>query len=289
MLNFVSYYIKITVPYYIPVAIVATFVGITTSGGIFDFNALLAFLSLSLLVGAFNTFNGIADHRIDEVNKPYRPIPAGKISKKAAFFYAASLYCISLTISSQLGTEFFLIAVLSMVITLFYSIPVVRLKKRFLWSNVAGAVFYGLLCPLAGWSLTPTNLIPCHLIGFLFLLTLSLSITKDFEDIKGDRAYSMETFPIKLGVKGSVLVTSVTLMISFAYMTFLICLNFLATKFVVILLAVPAFLFLIQKMCLKPKGAHQSANGGVGDRKLFFTLIGLGVTVEFLVGLLSIF
>ena len=96
-------YLRIMVPYYIPIAIVGAFVGITGSGGIFDFNILLSFLSLSLLVGAFNTFNGIADYRIDKINKPKRPVPSGRISRKVAFLYAIILYTLSLSIASQIN------------------------------------------------------------------------------------------------------------------------------------------------------------------------------------------
>ena len=281
-------YFRIMVPFYIPIAIAGAFVGITGSGGIFDLNILLAFLSLGLLVGAFNTFNGIADYRIDRINKPYRPIPSGKISRKTAFFYAIILYALSLLIASQLTTEFFIIMLLSTIITLFYSLPFVRLKKRFIWSNISGAIFYGLLCPLAGWSLIPTNPIPIFLIGFIFLLTFSLSVTKDFEDIRGDRAFSIKTFPIKLGLKGSVLITSLSLIISFAYITFLIALKILEAKFAIVLLTVPAFLYLIQKMYAKPKSVYNSIGESIGARKIFFMLIGLGIVVEILIGIIAL-
>ena len=192
-------------------------------------------------------------------------------------------------IASQLTTEFFIITLISTIITLSYSLPFVRLKKRFLWSNISGAVFYGLLCPLAGWSLIPSNPIPFYLIGFLFLLTLSLSITKDFEDVRGDRAFSVETFPIKIGIKGSVLVTSMSLIVSFMYLIFLITLNLLETKFALILLTIPAFLFLIQKMRSEPKSIYNSISESIGARKIFFMLIGLGIGVELLIGIIALF
>ena len=61
-------YIKVTVPQHIPLALSGLFVGIVTSGGFLDFNALLAFISAVFLVGGFNTFNGVTDFKIDLIN-----------------------------------------------------------------------------------------------------------------------------------------------------------------------------------------------------------------------------
>ena len=40
-------YVKVTVPYYIPIAMMGIFVGIATSGGVFNYNVLLSFISVA--------------------------------------------------------------------------------------------------------------------------------------------------------------------------------------------------------------------------------------------------
>jgi len=282
-------YFHLAVPYYIPIAIMGAFVGITTSGGIFDYSVLWAFLSLALLVAGFNAFNGIADHMIDKINKSYRPIPSRKISRKSAFFYSIGLYTLSLLIASQLSTEFFIIMITSFIITLFYSIPKIRLKKRFILSNLSGSIFYGILCPLAGWSLNPSNPIPIHMIIFVFLLSFSLSITKDFEDILGDKAFFIETFPIRLGIKNSVLITSLSLVVSFIYLAFLLILKLIKIDFAILLVTLPLFLYLIKKMFSTPKNVYKSIRENIVARKIFFMLISLGVLLEFLIGIIAVF
>jgi len=146
----VSDYFKITVPYYIPIAIMGIFVGIATSGGVFNYSVLFSFVSVTALIAAFNTFNGVTDFKVDLINKPKRPIPAGLITRNTAAVYASILYIVSLSTAYQITAQFFQLTVLTSFITFMYSFPLTSLRKKFLVSNLCGAVIYGLLCPLMG-------------------------------------------------------------------------------------------------------------------------------------------
>lgn len=282
-------YLKVTVPYYIPIAIMGAFVGITASGGLFNYNILLAFLSLTFLVAAFNTLNCVIDVNVDKINKPHRPIPSGKISRKNALLYSLILYALSLISAYQLTIEFFFVIIASVILTISYSIPKVRFKKRFLVNNLTGGIFYGLLCPLAGWALTPINPIPIYLIIFVFLLSLSLSVTKDFEDVIGDKAYAIKTIPATFGVRNAARLFSILIVLSFVYIMFLVGFNLVKPEFIFSILMLPAFLYLIKKIYEKPKSFYNSLDERSTARRLFFMLIGLGVLVEFLIGIIAIF
>ena len=48
--------------------------------GIFTLNVLLACTVVFIITGAGNSINDYFDHKIDAINKPYRPIPSGRIS-----------------------------------------------------------------------------------------------------------------------------------------------------------------------------------------------------------------
>jgi len=287
--NLLLNYFRVTVPYYIPIAIMGAFVGMTASGGIFTYNILLAFLSLAFLVAAFNTLNCVIDVSVDKINKPHRPIPAGKISRKNALIYSLILYALSLISAYQLTLEFFLITLASTILTIFYSIPKIRFKKRFLVNNLTGGIFYGLLCPLAGWALTPINPIPIYLIIFVFILSLSLSVTKDFEDVIGDKAYAIKTIPTTFGIRNAARLFSILIVFSFVYIMFLVGFNLIRHEFIFSVLMLPAFLYLIKKVYEKPKSFYNSLDERSTARRIFFMLIGLGVLAELLIGIIALF
>jgi len=282
-------YIRVTVPYYIPIAIMGAFVGITSSGGIFNYSIILAFLSLTFLVAAFNTLNCVIDVNVDKINKPYRPIPAGKISRKNALIYSLILYALSLAIACQLTLEFFLIILASTILTISYSIPKIRFKKRLLVNNLTGGIFYGLLCPLSGWALTPINPVPIYLIIFVFFLSLSLSVTKDFEDVIGDKAYAIKTIPTTFGIRNAARLFSILIVFSFVYMMFLVGFNVIKSEFIFSILMLPAFLYLIKKVYEKPKSFYNGIDERSTARRIFFMLVGLGILLELLIGIIAIF
>lgn len=284
-----SDYAKVTVPYYIPIAIMGIFVGIATSGGAFNFNVLLSFVSISAMIAAFNTFNGVTDFKIDLINKPYRPIPAGKMTRNTASLYSAILYAISLAIAYQLTLQYFQVTILTSIITILYSFPLVRLRKRFIISNLCGAVIYGLLCPSLGWALMPSNPLPIYILGFTFLFALSLSMSKDFEDLIGDKAYRIKTIPVVLGIEKAKLLSSVMLILSFAYLVVIALLGLIQTQYLLIIITLPSFIALIRRMYQDHKRFYNSMEERKVAKRLFLILMGMAILVEFLIGIIALF
>jgi geranylgeranylglycerol-phosphate geranylgeranyltransferase len=275
------------VPQHVPLAIGGALVGIAVSGGVLNYNALLAFISLLILVGAFNTFNGVTDFKIDLINKPYRPIPSGKITRPYATMYAIILYMIGLIISYSLTREYLLIYIIAVILSILYSLPIIRLRKRFLINSLTVTILYGLLCPLAGWALMPSNPIPIYMLAFLLLFGFGLSITKDFEDFLGDKVYSNNTIPVKLGPKTASFLTATVLIISFTYLYSAITLGMLGRKYLLTILLMPGFLFLIRKMYIGSNNNHRFSNEKTRSRTIFYMLIGLGVLVEIMIGIIA--
>ena len=288
MAKHVKNYIHVMVPHYFPDAIIASFVGIGVSGGTINFNVLLAFLSFAFLFGGFNTFNSVIDLEIDLISKPYRPLPSGKITTKNALIYAIILYLLALLIAYHLTAQFFIITIISMITTIFYSLPKIRLRRFLLLGNLTGASFIGLLCPLAGWALEPSNPIPIYFLGFTFLFSLGLSITKDLEDISGDKAYSIKTIPAIFGIGKAIQATSLLLISSFVYIILLIGFNLIEIKFILSLMMLPAFLYSIRKIkpYLKPQ-VNSSIDELAIARKTFLTFNGLGILTGLLIGIVA--
>lgn len=280
-------YFRITVPYYMPIAMLGIFVGLATSGGVINYSFILSLVSVVTLVAAFNTFNGVTDFKVDLINKPYRPIPSGKVSRKFALAYSGFFYIISLYTAYQLTLQFFQIMLLSSIITIFYSIPLISLRKRFLISNLSGAVLYGVLCPLAGWALMPTNPIPLFILGFTFLFSLSLSMSKDFQDFIGDRVYKIKTIPVVLGVEKAKLLSAVMLSLSFAYLIALAALGLIKFQYLLAIITLPAFVMLTRRM-YKDHSFYNSIEDRKVAKRIFLMLMGLATLVELSIGIIAI-
>ena len=157
----------------------------------------------ALLNGASNALNQIYDLEIDRINKPHRYLPSGKITIKEAWTIAAALFIISLILAGLVNWQCFMIAAIATVMTYFYSAPPLRTKRLGIVANVTIAIPRGVLLKVCGWSTVKTI---CKyepwLIGLIFgLFLLGASSTKDFSDIKGDKANGCMTLPIKYGVR----------------------------------------------------------------------------------------
>ncbi len=159
-------------------------------------------LMAALLNGASNALNQIYDLEIDRINKPHRYLPSGKISRKEAWTIAAMLFIISLILAGLVNRQCFMLAAIATVMTYFYSAPPLRTKRLGIIANVTIAIPRGLLLKVCGWSTVKTiYAFEPWLIGLVFgLFLLGATSTKDFSDIKGDRADGCMTLPIKYGV-----------------------------------------------------------------------------------------
>jgi 4-hydroxybenzoate polyprenyltransferase len=167
--------------------------------------------ALMLVNAGSNILNQVYDYKIDKINKPYRPLPAKVLSKNEARTAAWVVYLVTFwratTVSS--GAFMFLILII-MLITIFYSIPPMRLKKRLFISNISIAFARGMLGFVAGWCIfgDPFNPTP-WLIGLVMTIYLIGAVTtKDFTDIPGDKKFGMRTLPVVLGKRKAIMISA---------------------------------------------------------------------------------
>jgi 4-hydroxybenzoate polyprenyltransferase len=160
-------------------------------------------LASIILNAASNVTNQICDVDIDKINKPGRPLPGGKITAKSAIVFAVFLYIVSLALALVVSIQFFIIVVITALMTLSYSCPPFRLKKWMIISNMIIAIPRGVLLIAAGWSSVKSVCYPePWFIGSIFgLYILGAASTKDFSDIKGDKKYGIKTLQVVFGVK----------------------------------------------------------------------------------------
>ena len=159
----------------------------------------------------------IFDYKIDLINKPNRPIPSGRITKKAAKNYAYLLFILG-TISGFLisyinrNLTAFLIVLFADFTLYFYAY---KLKSTPLIGNLTVAFMTGLCFAFGGYSINNPEIIAISwFLGFFaFMMTTAREITKDIEDLKGDEKEGAKTFPIVYGVKISAVIAVVFIII----------------------------------------------------------------------------
>jgi len=169
--------------------------------------------TLAILNAASNALNGVYDADIDKINKPYRPIPAGVITREEGRAVAWILYLIVLARAFLMQSPyriFFILVFIIALITVAYSVPPIRLKKRLWVSNITIAFARGMLGFVAAWSIfgNPFSEATPWIIGGVMMIFLIGAITsKDFTDIRGDRVYKIRTLPVVYGVHRSAMVS----------------------------------------------------------------------------------
>jgi geranylgeranylglycerol-phosphate geranylgeranyltransferase len=163
---------------------------------------LAAFSTACIMIGA-NVINDIYDLGIDRINKPGRPLPAGKLSVGESWVYFAIVYITGWSIAALINRYMFLIAFSTGIVLIFYS---VKFKRTILLGNMivsfttALAFIYG---GLAAGRVEATYF-PAL---FAFLFHFGREVIKDLQDIQGDRQAGAVTFPVRYGHKPSFMLT----------------------------------------------------------------------------------
>jgi 4-hydroxybenzoate polyprenyltransferase len=165
--------------------------------------------TLMILNAASNCMNAAYDAHIDRINKPYRPIPKGLITRDEASSLAFLLYFFALFRAILISYQFFALVLIIAIVTIYYSMPPIRLKKRFWVSNVTIAFTRGLLGFMAGWTIfgDPTNPTPWVIGGILAIYLVGATTSKDFTDVEGDGKYGMRTLPVVYGPKRAAIIS----------------------------------------------------------------------------------
>src|SRR5690606_29892373 len=155
-----------------------------------------AAIAAAFTAAAGNIINDYFDIEIDKINKPGRPLAAGYISKKSALIFYGLLNAAALFAAIQLNFDVFLITVSTQVLLFFYSY---KLKNIPLAGNLVVALLTGLVFIFGGAAAGNVSklIIPAL---FAFLINLIREIIKDAEDVKGDSAAGLKTFPIVNGM-----------------------------------------------------------------------------------------
>jgi 4-hydroxybenzoate polyprenyltransferase len=177
----------------------------------------LGTLMAAVLNAASNTLNQVTDLEADRINKPDRPVPAGRVTPDEALRLSGWLYVAAFLLATPVGPQCTLLAGSAAVLTVLYSAPPFRLKAVPYLANLVIAVPRGVLLKVAGWScVRDFGRIEPWYIGMIFgLFLLGATTTKDFADIRGDRAAGFRTLPVVLGTRRAAWLTAPFLVLPF--------------------------------------------------------------------------
>jgi len=135
------------------------------------------------------SFNSWADRRIDALNKPWRPIPSGRITAEKALFYSLFLLIMAVIYPFFIAHSLLTLLLFQLlpVLGILYSAKPFSFRRYSLLATLTISI--GLVTPLMlGYSMNTaeTGLLP--LFFGLFIYCLSVVPLKDIEDAEGDRA-----------------------------------------------------------------------------------------------------
>ena len=192
----------------------------------------LAILFCILGLASINSLNQIFDVDIDKINKPNRPVPSKKLTKKQVLIISFSLSLCAGLLTLYLGFTYFLIAIAGLTIGLIYCIPQIYVKKIPIFSTAVIAIGYGILMFMVGWKVyQPISSIPLWLLGFLFTHDMIIANSKDFSDLEGDLQEGIKTIPVILGKKRGALLCFFLYLLPFIFLLTLQWTGYLTTSF----------------------------------------------------------
>lgn len=234
---------------------------------------LLPIFGVFLISASGNIINDFFDLEIDKINKPERPLPSGKISKKEAIIFYLVLGLTGLIISGFVSLNFFILALFNSVLVFFYS----KKFKKTLLGN-----------PVDSWLACSVFLAPVLIFGsFTELLTSTVTILaiiaffgnygreilKDVEDITGDKIEMARTLPIVFGKKKSAVLGKILIFVGSVFLFLPFFLKIFGLVYLI--LAVICFSICLYILTIKDIKVAQKLTKVVMFLVIFSFLVGL--------------
>ncbi len=196
--------------------------------------------TLCIAAGGY-IINDIFDFEADTINKPDKVI----ITQKNKSNYGLAYYGISvLGILLGLAASMYVGLVCAAMVTLLYYYSY-KLKKRVLWGNISVAVMSAVVLLILNFIFPSIETFALWVYAaFAFFTTLIRELTKDIEDIEGDRKANYRTLPIAKGenfAKKITLIETVLLLVCIVVFAVWCLLHFRiwAFYYLIVLVAIP--------------------------------------------------
>jgi len=166
--------------------------------------AVVTIASMWAIATCVYIYNDVIDLEMDKLNpeKLNRPLPSGKVSIKDAMNIVYLNGLVGMVLSLLVNLKTFLLCMAFMALSLAYSYPRIRLKKRFLLKEgtlAVGAVITFLIGGIVTGSVT-SGLIFSAVYFFIFTLIISPALV-DVPDIKEDKEHGVKSLAMVLSWK----------------------------------------------------------------------------------------
>ncbi|MDY6786799.1 MAG: geranylgeranylglycerol-phosphate geranylgeranyltransferase [candidate division WOR-3 bacterium] len=170
---------------------------------------MFSILTVFFLSSGGNIINDYFDIETDRINKPQRPLISSVFNLRVIFIMAVSMLLLGIVFSVFINLTTLLIAFSASVLLFLYSW---KFKRMPVIGNLTIASLSGLLF-IYGALIAENIAAGIFPAVFAFLMTFGREITKDIEDIEGDREAGMKTLPILIGKGKTMLIASVNFLI----------------------------------------------------------------------------
>lgn len=145
--------------------------------------------------------NDVVDASVDAVNKPWKPIPSGRASPRAALALAAALLALALALNAALGPLPLAACAAYSALGTAYSFSRRRWWSHFLVSaSTTGPVVYG--WALAGAPPRAAGVVLAFSAS-VFATTTGREVVKAMQDVEGDSAAGYATIPTVFGLEAA--------------------------------------------------------------------------------------
>ena len=158
-------------------------------------NLLISAVVVFMFICGGNALNDYIDYEIDKTAHPERPIPSGRMTRKAALYAALVMLGGSVVVSFlTIDLECILIVIVASILMVAYEMA---LKQRGFVGNVTIAVLTGMMFLLGGAVVgdAADNVVVALM---ALLVSVGREVAKDIEDMESDEGDRL-TLPMRIG------------------------------------------------------------------------------------------
>ncbi len=197
-------YLELARPINCAMAAVGVVIGELISGAHDPLRAALAPVVAAVVCAGGNAINDYFDAEVDAINRPDRPIPSGRVSRRAARRFALGCFALGTGLAVPINLTCLGIAAVNSALLYAYS---ARLKGTPLVGNAVVSYLVG-SCFLFGAAVGARPSPAAWLFLLAFLSNLVREVLKDVEDVEGDAAQDLRTLPVVCGERTALLVAA---------------------------------------------------------------------------------
>ncbi|MFH1448158.1 MAG: UbiA family prenyltransferase [Candidatus Micrarchaeota archaeon] len=225
------------IPMILVVVIPSTFLGFVVSGSSDLIGLIFGIWIIATMDMGGNALNNFIDWGIDERNK--KRLELHRILDKKELLYL-SFFLFLCSVPFLFFGNYYLKAVILVgyLVAIGYSVWL-KAKDRIILNYLNIALFYGPFAFLYGYFASTgdiTNLMEnIWMLIFLFLVDMGFSVTKDYEDVEGDKALNKITMPVRFGKGNSLRYQFVVITLAFLLVVFLSFVKLINVLYLVVL------------------------------------------------------